>query len=348
VFDFSWAEQGGDRAVTRLFADGGVVKINPSPHGGTWAWCGVNAAGEMVVSGSGKERPKGEGGRVTNNHTELLAAVEALRAMPHGWTGELWTDSYVTITRLGRLARGHGDRIQSCDADLLLYGTLALRRLGPVRLVHVKGHASVADLKSGTYGGDRGKRHPRRTSRFNSWCDEECGRLAKEFEIDTQERAARDMGPGAGGGAGGDPDLREVPPPSGEGQGPPAEAGPDRLEDGAGSAGVHDGGEAVPAVPRGPGRVAGAGPAPADVPGHNGDRAGQDADAGAGAPDAGVVPGKSLQRKARRIAEQREQRVTAEECPHCGRAVPCVALHVMACPKAADFGKEEEEGRDGD
>jgi hypothetical protein len=39
--------------IVSVYADGGVIGANPSPKGGTWAWCHVNDADHRVKSGSG-------------------------------------------------------------------------------------------------------------------------------------------------------------------------------------------------------------------------------------------------------------------------------------------------------
>jgi hypothetical protein len=297
------------------------------------------------------------GGTVTNNNTELHAIVRGLQAMPHGWTGEVWTDSWVTITRIQRLARDKAEQINGETEARLLEAARALRRCGPIKLVHVKGHATVEDLKAGTYSGDRGKRNPRRTSKFNAWCDEECGRVIKELKSDIEESETPGVGPAAGDDAGADRDVREVQTTPGDGQGPPAQEGPDRLEDRGGPAGVPDGGEALSSLSHGPGRVEGVGPAQADVLDRDSDcgvQAGECLPVGvqaADAPAAVVGPGVDVQRaKARKVAarvvKEVDQIVYGEKCPYCHRVVPSVALHIMAC-EAVDFGGGEEEGENG-
>ncbi|HRH46677.1 MAG TPA: hypothetical protein PKY82_33845, partial [Pyrinomonadaceae bacterium] len=70
-----------ENEIVALYCDGGVISMNPSPIGGTWAWCGVNAKGERVIEQSGAF-PAPESRPVSNNHTEQIAITKALEAMP--------------------------------------------------------------------------------------------------------------------------------------------------------------------------------------------------------------------------------------------------------------------------
>ncbi|MCK8265740.1 hypothetical protein LW980_17860, partial [Erwinia amylovora] len=72
---------------TEVYADGGVVMVNPSPHGGTWAWCHVSGE-RMAASGSGSFPPAEYGMEsASNNLTEFLALLHGLEALPDGWAG---------------------------------------------------------------------------------------------------------------------------------------------------------------------------------------------------------------------------------------------------------------------
>jgi hypothetical protein len=82
--------------IVALFADGGLASKNPSPIGGVWAWCGVNANNERIIQRSGFT-PPGKKGTVSNNNSELIALVLALEAMPEGWTGKVCSDSKVAL-----------------------------------------------------------------------------------------------------------------------------------------------------------------------------------------------------------------------------------------------------------
>jgi DNA modification methylase/ribonuclease HI len=157
-------------AVTEVFADGGVVLVNPSPHGGTWAWCHVSG-GERVREAGGTVTPAEIGmGKVSNNQTEFLALLLCLEALPDGWSGKVFTDSGVTLQRFRDAAKTNG------IPPVWVRRLAGVRhRLGELEYVLLGGHPSKADLARGS----RSDGKP--VSAFNKWCDEECGRRAKEL-----------------------------------------------------------------------------------------------------------------------------------------------------------------------
>ena len=86
--------------ILRVYCDGGILGQNPSKRGGTYAWIQVENDEELIWD-YGCVTPDDLGViAVTNNQTELYAAVMALEAMPEGSQGVLWTDSQVTLHRL--------------------------------------------------------------------------------------------------------------------------------------------------------------------------------------------------------------------------------------------------------
>ena len=87
--------------VVSIFVDGGVIGMNPSGEGGTWAFILLDKNEYPVLRGSGVVTPGGVNPpTITNNLTELTAAVMALELMDDGWAGVLHTDSNVTRCRL--------------------------------------------------------------------------------------------------------------------------------------------------------------------------------------------------------------------------------------------------------
>lgn len=161
-----------------LYADGGVIGSNPSARGGTWAWClvrdGVRAEEESGVLPCEMLLPS-----VTNNVSELYAAVRALESRPSGWTGTIYTDSQTTVYRVARpaVAKMHG------VPGFLIDRLRAVRtRLGLLHIRLVGGHPTAEELAEGHRGGGsrlgvwRGTRVP--VSVHNVWCDQECSRLA--------------------------------------------------------------------------------------------------------------------------------------------------------------------------
>jgi ribonuclease HI len=160
--------------VTTLYSDGGVVEINPSPIAGTWAWCATNVMGWRIIEDSGFILALD--GPISNNQMEWVAAMQALEAMPDGWSGTLTTDSKNVLDRLDYLKRHLGlpasQVIVPRNLPWQWYRRMvtSLLRLGEVRFRHVKGHPTAADLKRGFT--DSG----RPVSDQQVWCDAECNR----------------------------------------------------------------------------------------------------------------------------------------------------------------------------
>lgn len=158
-----------EKPIIAVYADGGVIGRNPSEIGGTWAWCHVDADGEYIQCASGVIRPAQIGlPAVTNNVTEFAALARALRALPDGWSGEVYSDSRITLGRFfeGWKLEGIPENWHDCVQR-------HIRRLGELNWTLLDGHPTQAQLATGI--GKRG--NP--VSRHNAWCDKECNRLAK-------------------------------------------------------------------------------------------------------------------------------------------------------------------------
>lgn len=157
--------------ATRLYADGGLVGTNPSKRGGTWAWYAVDGMDNRVESASGYVRPKDIGlPVVTNNVTELLAAVLGLESLPIGWNGTVYTDSIITFHRLRRSKKFVG------VPEWLKERTLKARGCRLFRVVLLAGHPSEKDLDAGH------RQDGTPVSRWNVCCDEACKIRSREFE----------------------------------------------------------------------------------------------------------------------------------------------------------------------
>ena len=122
------AIRAGYSSPVALYADGGVIGQNPSPIGGTWAWCMVSADGVRTRFAHGWISPAELGAPVvSNNHTELLALVLGLEALPSGWAGTVYSDSWVSLQRVFLAAKLNNvpqwliDRLQALQRN----GTLA-------------------------------------------------------------------------------------------------------------------------------------------------------------------------------------------------------------------------------
>lgn len=158
-------------APVALYADGGVIGANPSPIGGTWAWCMADANGNRIKQESGIIRPDVCDGPVTNNITELVALVYGLEALPTLWNGTVYSDSQVSLLRV--FCAGKLNNVP----EWLKHRLWAIQKTG--RLQHMSwklldGHPTKAQLEAGV--GKRGNL----VSVHNVWCDSECQRLAKE------------------------------------------------------------------------------------------------------------------------------------------------------------------------
>jgi len=157
--------------IVALYCDGGVIGRNPSEAGGTWAWCAVDGQGQRVIERGGFV-PSPAGRAITNNHTEQIAIVLALEAMPECWTGMVCSDSQIA---LGRVFRGW--KTKNLPANIVRRAEAAVARLGHIRPTLLQGHPTRADLKAGV-----GKKRGYPVSVHNVWCDAECNRQKLLFE----------------------------------------------------------------------------------------------------------------------------------------------------------------------
>lgn len=188
---------GEPRRIISVYADGGVVGINPSRIGGTWAFRavyetdlpryynasppfefeqfeigGVDANCSVAIEQSGflASRPDK---LVTNNITEYVAAVKGLRAMPEGWSGKFYSDSQITI---GRLFKGWKNK--NLSDEMVEWGLAAVKRLGKVEAILLAGHPTKKDLAQG-YKEKGSGLYP--VSIHNVACDLMCASQAKKY-----------------------------------------------------------------------------------------------------------------------------------------------------------------------
>lgn len=159
-----------ENKITAIYADGGVISMNPSPIGGTWAWCGVNALSNRIIEKYGSF-PAPDLRPVTNNHTEQIAITLALEAMPDNWSGTVYSDSQIAI---GRVFKGW--RENNLPRNISERSKAAVARMGEIKTVLLQGHPTKADLELGI-----GKKRNLPVSLHNVWCDKACGKASKEF-----------------------------------------------------------------------------------------------------------------------------------------------------------------------
>jgi ribonuclease HI len=152
-----------------LYTDGGVIGKNPSPIGGTWAWCLIENGEDFKRCGSGIVLPEdGVDGKVTNNVTELTAILEGMESLPESWQGVICSDSQITLGRVfegWRLAGVPDPLYERLEA---IRGRLR-GDLARVKFQLLQGHPTRADLVRGV-----GKKRGLPVSQWNQWCDEQC------------------------------------------------------------------------------------------------------------------------------------------------------------------------------
>lgn len=159
-----------------VYCDAGVIGPNPSTKGGTWAWCWVKDK-QIVRTASGVITPEDvQMLIVTNNVSELFAAIRALESVPPTWWGVLHTDSLVTLRRITTGQKFNGVPPWMIKRSLTVRDT---HRNYFVQLVG--GHPTTQELLLG-----KRVRNGLKVSKFNVWCDEECGRLARHFRESMQ------------------------------------------------------------------------------------------------------------------------------------------------------------------
>lgn len=170
--------------MNNLYCDGGLLSANPSSQGGAWAWCQVDPFGKMATSKSSIVIPADIGlPTVTNNLTELLAAVEGMSSLPDGWSGTIFTDSQVTLLRIQQSIR----QASLSGIPKWLAITLAgeKHRLGAYDVVLLGGHPTKRELLEGLTK----KGVP--CHKWNVWCDLECGRRVVAFRRANQVATAK-------------------------------------------------------------------------------------------------------------------------------------------------------------
>lgn len=164
-----------------VYTDGGVIGLNPSMIGGTWAFCYVDAGGKRRHDAAGIVRPADVGlPTITNNLTELLAAVMALESLPEGWTGTMYTDSLITLYRVQGFQpnRRRPAKFNGIPGFLRDRLKIAVGRLGAFSLVLLGGHPTKADLARGARLGGLP------VSAHNVWCDRACTAQARMVRRD--------------------------------------------------------------------------------------------------------------------------------------------------------------------
>jgi ribonuclease HI len=166
--------------IVGAYCDGGCINCNPSPVGGTWAYCFVDAEGDIVAYKSGVISPQGFSGKtVSNNNSELYALCMAILDMPTESYPTFYSDSQVSI---GRIFSNW--KLNNVPQWLKIKAGDAKQKLCRLDFDYclLDGHPTKAQLESGI--GKRG--NP--CSKFNVFCDDQCNKEAKAYlELQRQE-----------------------------------------------------------------------------------------------------------------------------------------------------------------
>lgn len=182
-----------------MYCDGGCIDENPSPFGGTWAFCYTdNPAtdkGERLYAASGVLPATEFGQCIGNNVSEFAAMLFALSAAPDGWFGRVYCDSHITLGRFfPQYALLHSNK----GKTFALKGVpdrFAERLQGVLKRIDVEmcspvllnGHPTKAELKEGR------SKEGRPVSLHNVWCDKAATKAGFEFDgepIEIIEKAA--------------------------------------------------------------------------------------------------------------------------------------------------------------
>ncbi len=159
--------------MNELFADGGVIRKNPSPFGGTWAFR-ILQNDTVVMEASGTVLPWFiDLPSVSNNVTEMLAVLNGLQALPPGWKGMVYSDSMNTLGRVFKSYQWNG--IPNWMIQMYKKNRERLDNFNGIYWTLLDGHPTKAHLKAGI--GKHG--HP--VSIHNVWCDLQCQNEAKKF-----------------------------------------------------------------------------------------------------------------------------------------------------------------------
>lgn len=182
--------------VVAVYTDGGLCDANQkdigSVEGGVWAWCGVDAKGERIVEKYGYVTPDSRyeetAQGITNNQAEFYAVCKALRDLPDGWSGKLFTDSMTVVYRFRSAGRKKQKLMKHTPLIWQDWFWRRLKQLGKIEVVCLKGHPTEVELAQGWGWNSQGMdRVP--VSVHNEWCDEACRKLVLRYWLTEREAA---------------------------------------------------------------------------------------------------------------------------------------------------------------
>lgn len=161
--------------INELYVDGGVIRKNPSPIGGTWAarvisnkvvvaeYCGVITPDHAKMT------------TISNNLTEMLALVRGLEFLPSDWIGTVFSDSEVT---LGRAFKGYKwGGIPNWLEREFRRQKARLLNWHDFEYVNLQGHPTIDEIKA------KISKTGRPVSHHNKWCDDACSRAGNDYYV---------------------------------------------------------------------------------------------------------------------------------------------------------------------
>lgn len=184
-----------------VYADAGLLSPNPSPIGGTFAYCYTDTDDEFMAGYAGvilttsiranrnpKEVPQyltvdeNNRGRIAQwdkshmspDQAELMALIWAIGALRPGWSGKVYSDNQSALERLFGKYEWNG--IPKHNRE---YGEKCVARLGKVEPILLNGHPSRKDLISGLRTNKNGITRP--CSVHNKWCDTQSTLMKKLY-----------------------------------------------------------------------------------------------------------------------------------------------------------------------
>lgn len=163
----------GISKVNFLYTDGGVIQKNPSPIGGTWAYCVVSPDGDLLYEDYDVVPAKKLGGMATNNQMELLAIIRGLQTITRDSIVHMCSDSQVSLQRV--FLGASMSNIPDWMVDALEIEKSRLALFKKFKYTLLAGHPTKAQLVDG-FGKNH---HP--VSKWNVWVDGLCHKAADEY-----------------------------------------------------------------------------------------------------------------------------------------------------------------------
>jgi len=160
-----------------VYADAGLLTVNPSDIGGAWAYVFVDKSDRVVSEEAAYVLKKTlKVTTVSNVVMEQIAILKAMEALPAGWNGTIYSDCEPALTRvISDYQLTHGmKRYPAAENNLppvvSKRSKNAAAKLGQVEFVLLEGHPSKKALERGI------GRKNLPVSKFNVRADELCNR----------------------------------------------------------------------------------------------------------------------------------------------------------------------------